>query len=172
MLCDTYQDDSEGRNSESVSLKEILVNRHVSKRSVEQPKRRRHKTPQGCYKHDFIVNFSDLGWQKWILWPTSFNAYFCRGDCLAPVNLFDAYRRGGKHRKGKARKHSKNRMSLTTNHAQIMSILEYRNPFAHRQLTKCVSTNFKPLTIVYLDEYNQMATKKYEDMIVDKCVCQ
>ena len=157
----------------------MLANRHVSKRSAEPAKRRRYRKmpPPGCHKHDFIVNFSDLGWEKWILWPSSFNAYFCRGDCLAPQNLFEAYRRGGKHRKGSGgggghRKRSRSQMSLTTNHAQIMSILEYRNPFAHRQMTKCVSTNFKPLTIVYLDEYNQMATKKYEDMIVDKCVCQ
>ena len=59
-----------------------------------------------------------------------------------------------------------------TNHAQIMSILEFRHPEINKQMTKCVSTKLKPLTVIFLDEYGQIKTKQYEDMVVEECGCR
>jgi growth differentiation factor 6 len=66
----------------------------------------------------------------------------------------------------------RNRRSQVTNHAQILSILEYKHPGINEEMAKCVSTQLKPLTVVYLDEYGQMKTKDYQDMIVQDCGCR
>jgi hypothetical protein len=114
----------------------------------------------GCQKLDFNVDFVDLGWQKWILYPKRFNAYYCGGGCALPMNSIK--------KKSNPRKLS----SQLTNHAQIMSILEYKHPGKNKPMTKCVSTKLKPLTVVFLDEYGELKTKEYQDMVVEECGCR
>jgi hypothetical protein len=53
-----------------------------------------------------------------------------------------------------------------------MSILEFKNPKQNREMTKCVSTRLKPLTVIFIDEKGLIKTKVYEDMIVDECGCR
>ena len=50
--------------------------------------------------------------------------------------------------------------------------LEYKHPELNQQMTKCVSTKLKPLTVIFLDEYGQIKTKQYDDMIVEECGCR
>lgn len=34
-----------------------------------------------CCLETFYVNFTDIGWDKWIIYPTGYNANYCRGQC-------------------------------------------------------------------------------------------
>lgn len=34
-----------------------------------------------CCLEKFYVNFTDIGWDKWILHPAGYNANYCRGQC-------------------------------------------------------------------------------------------
>ncbi len=125
----------------------------------KQRKRHRYRNPN-CKKVDFNVNFSELGWEKFIIYPKVFNAYLCSGSCMLPY----------KRRMYMSSPNSA--VPLSTNHAQIMSILEFKNPTANREMTKCVSTKLKPLTVIFVDENGQIKTKVYQDMIVDECGCR
>lgn len=122
-----------------------------------------------CRKHDFNVNFYDLGWGKWIIYPKVFNAHRCEGDCSLPSM--------GNYVGRQAQQQSSSRSSTSvvkmTNHAQIMSILELKHPeLSSQQMSKCVSTRLKPLTVIFLDERGQIKTKQYRDMIVEECGCR
>lgn len=138
--------------------------RRPSKRN-KNTKKRNSKSGQrqaaaNCKKLDFNVNFVELGWDKWIIFPKIFNAHMCSGDCSLPFKNHNSFFS------------SSLRSSVVTNHAQIMSILEYKHPDLNKQMTKCVSTKLKPLTVVFLDENGFIKTKQYEDMIVDECGCR
>lgn len=34
-----------------------------------------------CCLESFYVNFTEIGWDKWILYPSGYNANYCRGQC-------------------------------------------------------------------------------------------
>lgn len=40
---------------------------------------------QMCQRKSLTVEFSQLGWDEWIIAPKSFNAYYCAGSCTFPV---------------------------------------------------------------------------------------
>jgi hypothetical protein len=167
--------------------KRSITDRH----SMNRPKKHRKFASLSrigsCRKFDFNVNFVDLGWEKWIIFPKMFNAHFCGGSCALPLTIRQKSLSLSSRSLMSARSsQSSNLDSLdqssvlsseyksvqVTNHAQIMSILEYKHPEFNKQMTKCVSTKLKPLTVIFLDEYGQIKTKQYEDMIVDECGCR
>lgn len=112
-----------------------------------------------CKRTNFYVNFTDIGWEKWILYPRFYNAYTCEGECSTPL----AIRRNDNPSSIDAQ---------VTNYAQIMSILEYRHLSGKKKITKCVPTKLKPLEIVYLNENNKLEVRVYENMIVQQCGCR
>ena len=126
-----------------------------------------------CRRVDFNVNFLELGWDKWIIFPKMFNAHICTGDCTIPLRSIRkrVLHIGAGHVKAKLVNTSLITTSAT-NHAQIMSILEYKHPEMNKQMTKCVSTKLRPLTVIFLNEHGQIKSKQYEDMIVDECGCR
>jgi nodal len=130
-----------------------LAKRSVSRRRILRKKI--YTQNSNCKKLDFNVNFGELGWEKWIIYPKIFNAYFCSGGCMLPF-----------------KKNSSSNKVISTNHAQIMSILELKNPNLNIQMTKCVSTKLKPLTVVFLDGNGLIKTKIYQDMVVEECGCR
>lgn len=121
-----------------------------------------------CKRLDFIVNFTDIGWEKWILYPKSFNAYYCNGKCDAPlaVNINEADNNVLLETSTTAISEAQ-----VTNHAQIMSIIEY-NSQNNKKLTNCVPTKLNPLKIVYVNEDGEIEIKEYENMIVMQCGCR
>lgn len=34
-----------------------------------------------CCRERFVVNFKEIGWDNWIIHPSSFETYFCKGTC-------------------------------------------------------------------------------------------
>ena len=39
-----------------------------------------------CQRREMMVNFSEVGWDDWILAPRSYDAYYCRGACQFPLS--------------------------------------------------------------------------------------
>ena len=133
------------------------------------------KLNSGCRKIDFHVNFHELGWDKWIIYPKVFNAHLCVGTCHLP-KLAPQFLRKRKDNRlyggAGAGVIPRSLVKKLSNHAQVMSILEFKYPGLNRQMTKCVSTRLKPLTVISLDEMGRIKTKQYNDMIVEECGCK
>lgn len=34
-----------------------------------------------CCLEKLFINFTDIGWDRWILYPNGFHANYCRGEC-------------------------------------------------------------------------------------------
>lgn len=39
-----------------------------------------------CKRRHLMVDFTDIGWQDWILSPSSFEAFYCDGECRFPIS--------------------------------------------------------------------------------------
>ncbi|KAM9773248.1 nodal-related 2 [Syngnathus typhle] len=135
----------------------------LSPAEVGRPKRRRSKRghvkrtsgapgrgPDDglCRRVDLHVDFNDIGWGSWIIFPKRYNAYRCEGSCPGPL---------GAHLN-------------PTNHAYMQSLLKHYHP--SRVVPPCCApTKMSPLSMLYY-ENGEMLLRHHEDMMVDECGCQ
>lgn len=130
------------------------------KRRQEERRRRRNKNknPEGierpghqnlCQRKPLYVDFSDVGWNDWIVAPLGYQAYFCEGNCPFPlgVNL------------------------NATNHAIVQTLVHSVNAKAVPTAC-CVPTTLSSISMLYLDEYDKTILKQYDDMVVEGCGCR
>ncbi len=100
-----------------------------------------------CGKKDFIVDFEEIGWAKWIVYPKRFNAYKCAGRCPSPVDQsFDP-----------------------TNHSIMQSLMRILDKNVGRPC--CVPINLSPLSMLYY-EYGDIVIRHHENMVADTCGCR
>ncbi|GFO03878.1 bone morphogenetic protein 2 [Plakobranchus ocellatus] len=102
-----------------------------------------------CQRHALYVDFRDVGWDDWIVAPTGYSAYFCRGDCIAPIPDF----------------------AKASNHAMLQARVYKVNPSAVPMVC-CVPIKMAPISMLYRDENEQTVLKNYQDMSVDECGCK
>ncbi|KAM4526673.1 nodal-related 2 [Fundulus diaphanus] len=133
---------------------------------VPRPKRRRSKRGQReqtakspqvftrgagtslCRRVDLHVDFNQIGWGSWIVFPKRYNAYRCEGSCPGPVG----------------------EDLNPTNHAYMQSLLKHFHP--ERVVPPCCApTKMSALSMLYY-ENGEMLLRHHEDMIVDECGCQ
>lgn len=120
-----------------------------TKRSMGTRKHRRKGRKDNCRRHALYVDFSDVGWNDWIIAPPGYNAYFCHGDC--PFPLPDHLN--------------------TTNHAIVQTLVNSANPAAVPRAC-CVPTELSPISMLYKDKYDNVVLKNYQDMVVEGCGCR
>ncbi|KAF7649107.1 hypothetical protein LDENG_00146520 [Lucifuga dentata] len=101
-----------------------------------------------CRRVDLQVDFNQIGWGSWIIFPKRYNAYRCEGSCLGPLgeNLHP------------------------TNHAYMQSLLKHYHP-DKVDSPCCTPIKMSPLSMLYYDK-GEMRLQHHEDMIVDECGCQ
>ncbi|XP_013862430.1 nodal-related 2 [Austrofundulus limnaeus] len=101
-----------------------------------------------CRRVDLEVDFNQIGWASWIIFPKKYNAYRCEGSCTGPLG----------------------EDLNPTNHAYMQSLLKHYHP--ERVATPCCApTKMSPLSMLYY-ENGEMLLQHHEDMIVDECGCQ
>ncbi|XP_070847150.1 nodal-related 2 [Chaetodon trifascialis] len=115
-------------------------------RSLQASKRGSEKSL--CRRVDLHVDFNQIGWGSWIIFPKRYNAYRCEGSCPGPLG----------------------EDLNPTNHAYMQSLLKHYHP--DRVASPCCApTKMSPLSMLYY-ENGEMLLRHHEDMIVDECGCQ
>ncbi|RWS09451.1 bone morphogenetic protein 2/4-like protein [Dinothrombium tinctorium] len=118
------------------------------RRSNNGRKHRRKGRRDTCRRHALYVDFSDVGWNDWIVAPPGYQAYYCHGEC--PFPLADHLNH--------------------TNHAIVQTLVNSVNPTAVPKAC-CVPTELSPISMLYVDEYDKVVLKNYQDMVVEGCGC-
>uniref|UniRef100_A0A8C1HZ91 Nodal-related 2 n=1 Tax=Cyprinus carpio carpio TaxID=630221 RepID=A0A8C1HZ91_CYPCA len=100
-----------------------------------------------CRRVDMHVDFSQIGWSSWIVFPKKYNAYRCEGSCPNPLNE-DLH---------------------PNNHAYMQSLLKYYHP-SRVPSACCAPTRTSPLSMLYY-ENGELILRHHEDMLVEECGC-
>lgn len=71
------------------TLKPFLVIHTSPLPQKNRPKRNSNCLPEmkECCRDELYINFEDIGWNDWILHPSGYHAYFCRGSCSTSAAL-------------------------------------------------------------------------------------
>lgn len=125
------------------------INRVKRNANSSGRKPRRKGRRNNCRKHNLYVDFSDVGWNDWIVAPPGYQAYYCHGEC--PFPLSDHLN--------------------STNHAIVQTLVHSVNPQAVPKAC-CVPTELSPISMLYVDEHDKVVLKNYRDMVVEGCGCQ
>jgi decapentaplegic len=112
-------------------------------------KQRRKGKRDACRRNSLYVDFSDVGWNDWIVAPRGYQAYFCNGEC--PYPLTDHLN--------------------STNHAIVQTLVNSVSPSKVPRAC-CVPTELSPISMLYVDEYEKVVLKNYQDMVVESCGCR
>ncbi|KAI9563298.1 hypothetical protein GHT06_010756 [Daphnia sinensis] len=130
----------------------------VSSRNSRQ-KRQSSATPRcgatvtQCCRESLFVSFKDVGWDDWIVAPSGFHAFYCRGSCRTFTSP----------------------ASSATTHTSLLQKLAARERVpseARAHLAPCCApTRLSPLTIFYSDENDVIKQRTLPNMIVESCGC-
>lgn len=101
-----------------------------------------------CKRHPLYVDFKDVGWNKWIVAPTGYDAFFCLGECRFPLA---------------------DHMN-SSSHAMVQTLMNSVNRAVPRAC--CVPTALSPIALLYLDNDDNVVLKNYQDMVVEGCGCR
>uniref|UniRef100_A0A8C2NRY7 Bone morphogenetic protein 2 n=1 Tax=Capra hircus TaxID=9925 RepID=A0A8C2NRY7_CAPHI len=108
------------------------------KRQAKHKQRKRLKS--SCKRHPLYVDFSDVGWNDWIVAPPGYHAFYCHGEC--PFPLADHLN--------------------STNHAIVQTLVNSVNSKIPKAC--CVPTELSAISMLYLDENEKVVLKNYQDM--------
>ncbi|KAM4677979.1 nodal homolog [Discoglossus pictus] len=100
-----------------------------------------------CRKVDMFVDFDQIGWGNWIVYPKKYNAYRCEGACPIPLN--ETFK--------------------PTNHAYMKSVVKLYQP-ERVECPSCAPVKMSPLSMLYY-EADDVVLKHHEEMIVEECGC-
>ncbi|KAM4633157.1 bone morphogenetic protein 2b [Polymixia lowei] len=125
-----------------------VLHTREKRQAAPRKQRRKHQHKASCRRHALYVDFSDVGWNEWIVAPPGYHAFYCHGEC--PFPLADHLN--------------------STNHAIVQTLVNSVNSNIPRAC--CVPTELSPISLLYLDEYEKVILKNYQDMVVEGCGCR
>ncbi|NXX84713.1 BMP7 protein, partial [Urocolius indicus] len=102
-----------------------------------------------CHRRELYVDFHAIGWSGWIIYPSGYNAFHCRGSCFFPLA------------------ESQN----ATNHATVQSIVYTLKLSQDISMPCCVPDELKSLNLLYFDDKQNVVLKNYKDMVATRCGC-
>ncbi|XP_055299922.1 protein decapentaplegic-like [Sitodiplosis mosellana] len=141
----TYTDD--GRYKQRV-IRDLKTNRG-RRTPHRRNNKRRGEGRELCQRKPLYVDFSNVGWDDWIVTPNGYDAYYCHGECRFPF---------ADHLN-------------TTNHAVVQTLVNSINSDLAPKAC-CIPTQLKPISMLYLDDQNKVVLKSYQDMVVVGCGCR
>ncbi|VDN02298.1 unnamed protein product [Thelazia callipaeda] len=104
---------------------------------------------QSCRKQKLNVRFRDIGWEHWIIAPTSFEAHYCSGTCPFPLR----------------------KEMNPSNHAIVQSIIYQLGLNPDIPNVCCAPDKMDSLSLLYYDEVDNVVLKNYPRMTVTSCAC-
>ena len=108
-----------------------------------------HVAKNQCKLHSYQVAFSDLGWDHWIIAPHKYNPRYCMGDCPRILHY-----------------------GLNSpNHAIVQSFISELG-VADIPPPSCVPYKYKPISVLMMEQNDNIVYKEYEDMIAESCTCR
>ena len=141
----------ENLDQHKLGLRSFLIINTQSK-AVERAKRHAFNCihhQQQCCKQSLYVNFTELGWNNWVIQPTGYFANYCVGDCVSGSPTPDIF------------KHF---------HSQIVDQHRRQNPFASISPC-CVPTRLSTITLLYFGIDNTIIKADLPKMVVEECGC-
>lgn len=101
-----------------------------------------------CCKQSLYVDFSELGWDDWILYPKGYTANYCMGECVQ-MRTPDM---------------------LAYFHSHVLEEYRIKNPYA--SITPCCApTKLSPISLIYFDQEGHIIKADLPKMVVDECGC-
>lgn len=131
-----------------VSWGDVWTDRRVKRNNVGRAAKLKRLSRSRCRRHPLYVDFKDVGWNKWIIAPTGYDAFFCLGECRFPLA---------------------DHMN-SSSHAMVQTLLNSINGVVPRAC--CVPTALSPIALLYLDQEDHVVLKNYQDMVVEGCGCR
>ncbi|XP_032677367.1 bone morphogenetic protein 2-A isoform X2 [Odontomachus brunneus] len=156
ITCNTCSDN---RNTAPVSvkmtLKPFLVIHTAPLPQRNRPKRNSNCQPEmkECCRDELYINFVDIGWSDWILHPSGYHAYFCRGSCSTAASLT---------------------VSASSHSNVIMWLNKKGNEVQHQKseiIPCCSPTQLSTIQLLYIDTNNTITQKTLPNMVVEACGC-
>lgn len=120
--------------------------RRAVARRRKQPGKQHH---DACRRYPLRIEFSHVGWNDWIVAPPSYEAYYCHGVCPFPLP---------EHLNG-------------TNHAIVQTLVNSMRAGGVPGAC-CVPTELSPVSLLYVDAFERVVLKNYQDMVVEGCGCR
>lgn len=117
--------------------------------SAMSTRRRRSVEDDRCARHKLFVKFRDLNWDKWIIAPRGFSAFYCMGTCPEIIDkYFDP-----------------------SNHAIIQNLLHHRY---NKKIPAacCVPTSLHSMSLMYFELDGSIVLKEYSGMVASTCGCR
>ncbi|XP_018621627.1 growth/differentiation factor 10 [Scleropages formosus] len=119
-------------------------------KTMKKARQRQRDESRICSRRYLKVDFADIGWSEWILFPKSFDAYYCSGTCQFPMS----------------------KLVRPSNHATIQSIVKAVGIVLGVPEPCCVADKMNPLSVLFLDEGRNVVLKVYPSMSVETCACR
>jgi bone morphogenetic protein 2/4 len=127
---------------------DAVLHRRDKRQAAPRKQRRKHQHKASCRRHALYVDFSDVGWNEWIVAPPGYHAFYCQGEC--PFPLADHLN--------------------STNHAIVQTLVNSVNTNIPKAC--CVPTELSAISMLYLDEHDKVVLKNYQEMVVEGCGCR
>lgn len=109
------------------------------------------KSPE-CCKYPLYVNFTDIGWNDWVLAPEGYWANFCKGSCYDDMT------------------------SNSSHYSSILQLVRSKtllSPSQKKDLSPCCSPKkLKPITMLYSIAGGNIMNDVLPTMIVESCGCK
>ncbi|GMT23994.1 hypothetical protein PFISCL1PPCAC_15291 [Pristionchus fissidentatus] len=100
-----------------------------------------------CSKQSLRVDFAEIGWDKWVLSPSFFEAGFCGGECPFPLP-----------KEARASNHALVQSALSSSSSGLPSVC-------------CAPDKMESLTLLYIDQNRNIVLRSFPRMIVESCGC-
>lgn len=137
------------RNKRQTPEDERKNNKRNRRKNKKKQRRKKKGNKNVCKRHGLYVDFNEVGWNDWIVAPSGFAAYYCHGDCMAPLPQF----------------------TKASAHAMLQARVYKVSPNTVPMVC-CVPTTMTGISLLYMDEKGRTVLRNYQDMVVTECSCQ
>ncbi|XP_071808389.1 bone morphogenetic protein 2-like [Asterias amurensis] len=101
-----------------------------------------------CMRKSMYVDFHEIGWSDWIIYPIGYNANECYGNCPFPLG----------------------QTVQPSNHATVQSLMHLIA--ADVAAPCCVPTQLDPIAVLFFDNDDNVVLKQFDNMVATACGCR